>query len=462
MMKQGAKRSINSQRRASSSDSSPLINFSSTLSEMTNFFSPQNLDQEISSLSTEIKDLSKEILQTLKNKTAIKSIEKSFESALLQLPKKVRGWQKSLKSQQKLPNATNNAPKKNSTFSKDDLKNIDSVLKLVQVAMKRPEMNAIFQAANIGKITNAISKDKEALNGLARICTAIEKSFSTIMKNEAFAALVAAGFKSIDSPLGNSEKEKRLVKDISDLVMKIFKKTNANTINTLLPLKNLQLNLVKSFETSALLKAMLSDPKTRAALVARLQRIKDTSIYQAFKASSDSMREHLDAIENKIINNALKDNVVSLLPIAGATAVATGFWATGMVPAAVGILGSMGLTLSAAAVGVQIGISLAVGVAALGAFYLASYAYTSWYNDNGNNSVKNAIVPSTEKLDHYGKNTLITNFNAHIANTTKPTVTNLLVLKKETKTLKEIAAVENNHNGDKLETKELNKFKLGK
>lgn len=68
--------------------------------------------------------------------------------------------------------------------------------------------------------------------------------------------------------------------------------------------------------------------------------------------------------------------------VAGAGVAAAGFWFSGLYPAAISLLTKVGIALPAASLGVQIGVSLAVGAAVVGLASLAYYGFNKLFGAN--------------------------------------------------------------------------------
>ncbi|MGE3319196.1 MAG: hypothetical protein AB7I18_07850 [Candidatus Berkiella sp.] len=82
------------------------------------------------------------------------------------------------------------------------------------------------------------------------------------------------------------------------------------------------------------------------------------------------------ADEKKAVNNSY---ITAASIVAGTGVVAAGFWFSGLYPVAIDLLAKVGLALPAATLGVQIGVSLAVGAAVVGLASLAYYGFNKLF-----------------------------------------------------------------------------------
>ncbi len=111
--------------------------------------------------------------------------------------------------------------------------------------------------------------------------------------------------------------------------------------------------------------------------------------------------EDKKADDKKAEDTAKKSSINSYVAAAaGVAVVSTGFWFSGLYPAATTLLTNVGVSLPFAAIGVQVGVALAVGVAAVAVASLGIYAFNAFFgSEEKKTEEKKDEKPDTRTAD---------------------------------------------------------------
>jgi len=118
-------------------------------------------------------------------------------------------------------------------------------------------------------------------------------------------------------------------------------------------------------------------------LTAVAAKAKDKQPEEAVKAE-DKKPEGAAKVDDKKPEETAKKSIgnkytITASVVAGVAVVSTGFWFSGFYPAAIALLAKAGYALPAAAIGVQVGVSLAVGAIVVGFASLAYYGFNKLF-----------------------------------------------------------------------------------
>jgi hypothetical protein len=190
-------------------------------------------------------------------------------------------------------------------------------MQLLTTIFETSEVNTLLKAMNIEENIVATQKDKQAMQGLNRLCYAVNGRMKSIMNDPASVNFLIARMHLWS---GYSQIVIEPIKDdlnkTSEIYGKFFfeqlNKTNLGVLNRLKPISDMQSKLFNDFVNSALYQAILQEKRLCVALDTQFAIFKGTALYEAFKASSQEMAACLTKIELEVAAGTLKPVIAQI------------------------------------------------------------------------------------------------------------------------------------------------------